>query len=227
MDLFNAIKKPFTDLKNLLIGIVLNLIPIINFLSLGYALECSGVGDNKPSAKLPPWRNWGDLFIKGLLAVIITLIYSIPIIILSGVFFGGKVIETLKTETFQGFGGMQGYAGTQLLGIGAGLMAELLILLVVALLISYIIPAAILSYLNKKSIGAAFNFSAIFKKTFNSKYLVTWLVVLIIGIVLAWITMLFFDFGQTIYWIAASVFGFINYVITYTLFGEVFKKVKV
>ena len=36
-----AIKRPFTDLKILLIGIVLSIIPIVNWFTFGYFLECA------------------------------------------------------------------------------------------------------------------------------------------------------------------------------------------
>jgi hypothetical protein len=36
-----SIKRPFSDFKKLLIGIVLSIIPIVNFIALGYQLNCA------------------------------------------------------------------------------------------------------------------------------------------------------------------------------------------
>jgi len=41
VDYGEAIKRPFSDVKKLLIGIVIQLIPIVNFMAIGYQLKCA------------------------------------------------------------------------------------------------------------------------------------------------------------------------------------------
>jgi len=76
-----AIKRPFTDGKKFLIGVLLNILPIVNLLVVGYTLECAKSAMKK-KYKLPEWENWGDYFVKGLLATIIGFIYMIPALML-------------------------------------------------------------------------------------------------------------------------------------------------
>ena len=76
-----AIRKPFTDIAKLIIGIILSIVPIIHWLAKGFILECSGMGKTKPSKKMPDFKNWGYLFIRGLVSDVILLIYAIPAIL--------------------------------------------------------------------------------------------------------------------------------------------------
>ena len=77
VDYQSAFEKPFTDIKKLLIGILFSIVPIINFFARGFILECSGLGKTKPSKKMPEWKDFGSLFVKGLLYFIITIIYLV------------------------------------------------------------------------------------------------------------------------------------------------------
>jgi hypothetical protein len=47
----DAFEKPFTDIKNLLIGILLSIIPVISWFAVGFQMKCSGVGKSKYSKK--------------------------------------------------------------------------------------------------------------------------------------------------------------------------------
>ena len=56
MDFSAAFKKPFLNFKNFIIGVVLYIIPIVNFFSVGYVLECSGLGKQKTALhKMPDY----------------------------------------------------------------------------------------------------------------------------------------------------------------------------
>ena len=84
MDFEKAIKFPMDDpawIKKVIIGAILSIIPIINFISFGYALELlKNVIDSKE--ELPEWSGFGGKFVKGLVAVVIYIIYMlIPAII--------------------------------------------------------------------------------------------------------------------------------------------------
>ena len=63
MDYIGAIKRSFSDWKKLLIGCLLNIIPITNLFSIGYTLECAR-SELKNKRELPAWEKWGDLFVN-------------------------------------------------------------------------------------------------------------------------------------------------------------------
>lgn len=90
-----AIKRPFSDWKKLGIGGLMYLIPLVNIITglfaYGYGLLCAKTAKEK---KLPEWKNWGDLFVKGLLAAIIGIIYFIPAAIV-GALVGGTAVYKL------------------------------------------------------------------------------------------------------------------------------------
>jgi len=86
MDIGKAFTFPFEDedwVKKLIIGAVLMIVPIANFITIGYMLRTLrnvAEGREKP---LPEWDQWGDDFMKGLLVVVAGFIYSLPIVLVS------------------------------------------------------------------------------------------------------------------------------------------------
>ena len=83
-----ALKKPFTELGKLVLGIILSIVPIVNWIAQGFIIECSGLGKIKPSKKMPEWKDLPDLFVKGFLSYLIIFIYAIPAIIVFAVTIG-------------------------------------------------------------------------------------------------------------------------------------------
>ena len=224
MEIKDALKKPFTDLKNLLIGTVLNLLPILNFFSLGYAIECSGIGKEKASKTLPEWTDWGELFVKGFFAFLITLIYGLPAIILTMIFFGETIIQLVKSGALYSFG--QGIVEMQLVTSGTGFAAGMLVISLTSLFISYILPAAVLGYLKHNSFKEAFDFQTIFRKTFNKRYLFAWVMAAIIGLAIGFVISLTVKI-TLVYTIISAAGVFIQLVIMYTLIGDAYAKIKV
>ncbi|MBD3361660.1 DUF4013 domain-containing protein [Candidatus Woesearchaeota archaeon] len=72
----DAIVRPFTHFSRLFLGAILSLIPVLNLFSVGYLIKCI----NKPG--MPAWSL--NVFLKGLLALIIAFVYAIPASILFG-----------------------------------------------------------------------------------------------------------------------------------------------
>jgi hypothetical protein len=76
------LKQPGGIVK-ILIGGLLLIIPIFGAcVVLGYMLRTTrgiAAGDEQ----LPDWGDWGDLFVKGLIAIVAVFIYSIPAMILA------------------------------------------------------------------------------------------------------------------------------------------------
>lgn len=92
VDFVKALKRPFSDINKFFIGIILGVIPLVNFTVTGYTLVCTGFTKEKVGRdRLPEWKNYSDLFMKVLKAVIIGIILFLPeVLVLFGAF--GTVI---------------------------------------------------------------------------------------------------------------------------------------
>jgi len=75
---------PFEDrewLGKMLLGSVITIIPILNFLSLGYFIRSINYGW-RGRRNLPDWDNWSELFRDGFMAFVISLAYlTIPLVL--------------------------------------------------------------------------------------------------------------------------------------------------
>jgi len=224
-----AIKKPFTDIVKLIIGIVLSIIPIINWIAKGFMIESSGLGKTKPSKKMPEWKNWGYLFIKGLASDIIFLIYAIPAILvfligagyaigsLASAFIGTVPPEVLG-ETSPGVMGDLIRQNWALALPTLITLAPILILGFILLLIAfYLTPIAVLNYVKTKRFSGAFDFNTVLKKALTGKYFFVWLAVIIIsGIVIAILSFIPF--------LGPAIAMFIMGVFSYSLYGQVYRE---
>lgn len=78
----NAFKFVFRD-KNwvvkLLIGGVISIIPVVNFIVFGYVLKVLKDAKEAKAAALPEWSAWSDLFKDGFIVFIISLVYGLII----------------------------------------------------------------------------------------------------------------------------------------------------
>jgi hypothetical protein len=230
-----SFKKPFTDLTKLVIGIVLSFIPIIHWIARGFTIETSGLGKSKPSAKMPEWKNFGHLFVRGLLADIIFFIYTLPAIIIFAVGIGITIASVfssvagsfLPTDFFQAIRMGQFQDGTMrqmmmqnwpmmLPGILTAVPLFLLALLLL-LIASYVSPIAILNYVKTNKFSEAFNFSFVCKKVCNGKYFMVWLIVVILTAIISAILSYIPVVGK------AAAF-FIIGVIAFTLYGQIFRE---
>jgi len=81
-DLRQLLSQPCKDrdwLVKMLLGSVITIVPVLNFLSLGYFVRCIH-HSWKGHHSLPDWDCWPDLFKNGCLALIIALLYlAIPL----------------------------------------------------------------------------------------------------------------------------------------------------
>ena len=229
-----AIKKPFTEFGKLILGIILSLIPIVNWIAQGFILECSGIGKNKPSKKMPEWKEFGDYFVKGIVSYIIMFVYMIPAIVVFMVAVGvaaSSMIPALLGVMPQGFmssmaAGTMGkgelsqfFSQNWMLALPTLLsIAPLIILgLLLVLAAAYLSPMAILNYIKNKKFGKAFDFGYVFSKAFTANYLVVWIIAGVIGLVLNMIL-------SFIPWLGSAIAFFISGVIAYSLYGQVFRE---
>ena len=67
-----------------LLGSVISLVPILNFAATGYGLDVLRNVHAGRETPLPEWgENFGDRWVRGLIAIVISFIYTLPIIVLA------------------------------------------------------------------------------------------------------------------------------------------------
>jgi len=235
VDYIASLKKPFLDFKKLIIGILLSIIPIISFIAKGYYLESSGVTKARvPLDELPKWTKFWSLFVKGLFSSIISVLYLIPsvILIVIGVLLMGatqffntindivsnSLVES-SSNSAQLFETLLKENLNVLMPFLIKLAPFLIIAVLLAILAAYLIPIAVLNYLSNDKLSKAFNFSTIFKKAFTSKYFGAWFLAIIISLIISSIL-------NIIPFVGSSIAFFITGVISYSIFGQVYKEVK-
>ncbi|ACV24107.1 DUF4013 domain-containing protein [Methanocaldococcus fervens] len=197
MDISEGLKFPTNDEKwasKLLIGGIFNIIPIVNFISFGYALETMKlVMWNKET--LPEWENFGSKFVKGLVGAIIAIIYLIIPLILMAVFIAmrSKVVNLLG----------------------------MLIVFILIVIFGFMIPMALANYVAKDSFGAAFEFGEIINriKSVFGEYLICYIVILIIYLIIGVIATV-----PIIGWIIGAILGFYLQLVYAYYFGKLYIK---
>ncbi len=214
MDIIEEVKFPTKDsewIMKVLIGGIIGIIPIVNFISYGYSVKVmkGAIGGNPG---MPKWENWGDLFIKGLMAFIIELIYMIIPILVIGISVGGALMA-LFTGNFEMFAAaLAGAIGGVLIG---------LILMLIALLL---IPMALAMYVKEDSVGAAFRIGEVISriKSVIGDYIMVYIILIILGVIIGLLRII------PILGILIMVFGsFYIMLIAYNMFGKVYTKSKV
>ena len=205
MDIVENIKYPTTDsewIKKILIGGILLIIPIINFIIGGYYIKTlRGSIEGKPG--LPEWDDWGDLFIKGLMVAIIGFIYMlIPLIVLF-VSIGGALTAAISSGDF---------SAASISAIVGGSLFSVVLMLIVCL----VLPMALSIYAKEDSIGAAFRIGEILSriKSVPGDYIISIIVLyallFIVNLVAAipiigWVIIIFANFYIAL--VASKMFG--------------------
>jgi len=134
-------KKLFSDLGRLAILVVLDIIPIVNLIVLGYMTRV--VKETPISLEPPPLRDYGDMFIQGLKVAIAVFLYMLIPMILIMVGVGAFIFGAVGMEMFfPAFGAM----GIGLLVVG----------IILAFGIAIIMAMAIVHMVKNNSFGKAF-----------------------------------------------------------------------
>ena len=201
-----ALKKPFEDWQKFLIGVLLNIIPIVNFIVSGYGILIAKSTMRKNHA-LPPWKNFWELWVKGFFVSLIMLIWGIPLIILAIILIG--IISVNVAQVL--FGGQNPVIAIVTVLATGGPVAFLI--LVYALLMAYLIPVGIIRYARSNAFGDAFAVSKITKKAFTAGDFGAWLINAIITLVI--MSLLSF-----IPIIGPIVGAYITMVISMTIFAQ-------
>lgn len=174
-----ALKKPFTNFKKVVLGMSLSLVAFmlpqfafgntmlasvlsliaffVGMLVTGYYARVAA-DTMKKHHNLPEWNDWKDLMMKGVYITILTFIYFIPLIAVFAIVLGFPLPqqEQIDFSTISGIG--------------------LTALLALSLAISYIMPAAVMSYLKHGEFRYAFRSKEVLGKTVSKNYLFGWFV---------------------------------------------------
>lgn len=164
-DSFEYAKKLFSDLGRLIILVVLNIIPIVNLIVVGYQTRV--IKETPASREPPPLRDYGDLFIQGLKVTIAVFLYMlVPMVLISlGAF--GFFMPMMKIPSF-----LPAVMGIGLLAVGT----------LLAFCIAIIAAMAIVHMLKNNSFGKAFAVGEILQiigKIGWGKYII-WLIIMFV-----------------------------------------------
>lgn len=148
MDVARSYGYVFDDenwIVKVLIGGLLNLIPIVNLVTTGYSLQALRNVAEGRELPLPEWSDFGDYFVRGLLVVVAAFIYGIPLALLSLISLG-----------FFGLNGDRGVGSLAVCGAALACLASVYLLLLLLWL-----PAAVARYALAGDFGAFFRFDEI------------------------------------------------------------------
>ena len=136
----------FADLGRLLILVILDIIPIVNFVVLGYLGNV--IKEPRDSKQLPPLENYFDLWIQGLQMFVASIVFMIIPLILAIPFISLVVISAWVSVP-----ALVGWALAIVLMVVGALLAFFL---------AIILAMAIVNMLKKDSFSKAFAFGEIF-----------------------------------------------------------------
>lgn len=172
----DAIKYPSAAWSRVVILGVILIIPIVNFIGLGYLfriIKATFAGIDE----LPDFDEVGELFIDGIKIFIVGLIYAIPVIIIAAIL--GLLLSfnpSYSTGTFTGFDMF-----TFALGYS--------IYIIVAIIIGLIEVIAIANMaLYEGELGAAFKFSEVMDRIAMigwGQYIIWYVIMVLLGLVAA------------------------------------------
>jgi len=122
-------------------------------------------GDSEP----PAFGDWGELFVDGLKAWLIGLVYLlVPLVV--GIVTIGAALTDIATD---------GNAGVEIGSLVAGIFLSS----VLALVFGYIGTAGIVNFARENRVGAAFDFGVLCEIVFHRDYAVAWLMSILVFIV--------------------------------------------
>ncbi|WAI02151.1 DUF4013 domain-containing protein [Methanogenium organophilum] len=150
--------------------IIISIIPIVDFILYGYTIRVMrGI---KPAPEL---EDYVQLFVDGLLYIIISIVWMIPAIIIGVILIGGSVGVAMMSDPAA--------AGAAIAGMGIGL----LVTFIVAILCGLFATIGIVRFARMEKFGEAFAFGAIKDKIGEigwGNYIISLIVVgIVVGII--------------------------------------------
>ena len=213
MDYGKIIRFPMNDkdwIMKIIIGGILSIIPIVNFIANGFQLKVMKNAINKTPG-MPEWKGFIDLFVKGFIVFIIALLYMIVPLVIFGAVAGFSAISAA----------MGGFANPY--SIIITILPALFIGGILMLIIGFILPMAIAMYAKSNNFSDAFKFSEILNriKSIFGEYLISYVIIVIFGIILGLIMLI-----PIIGWIIGFFGTFYLGVVALNMFGELYLKSK-
>ncbi len=213
MDIGKSFGFVFEDedwVTKILIGGLVNLVPIVNLANTGYSLRVLrnvAAGSERP---LPEWGEFGDFIVKGLLVAVAGLIYAIPLLLL--------VALTAIVSAIGGAGASSAAGATQdttggIVGLCVAAIACVEVLY--ALLLALWLPAASVKFALSGEFGAFFRFGAIW--AFIARNLGGYIVALLVSLLAAIVAGIV---GGILCGIGALFTGFYAMLVYGHLFGQ-------
>ncbi len=212
IDYIEAFKRPFSDLQKYAIGVLLYILPIVSLFSLGYVIESAKLSIRRKN-ELPEWKDFGNLFLTGLLTFIITFIYFIPLFIILLIGLGAKSFF----QNFTYLATTQDMLDIKTVFSDIGPLVFLLVFL--AILAAYLFPAAVLIFADTKKFGHAFNLGRVFEVAFSREYPGPWFIGMLIMVILGTIL------GRIPY-LGPAVSSFTGGMIFYTILGQTYSVIR-
>jgi hypothetical protein len=231
IDFIKAVKRPFSDFRKFGLGFLFGLIPVVNFFVGGYSLACAKSAEKK-KYDLPEWKEFGSLFIHGIMGFVISFLYFIPAIAFFAACFGliikwlgsaypWSVIEQILAKPAEQ---MVPALENLLRGMPlAGIVVLITLGTIFMIFAAYVLPSALMLYVRKWKFGDAFNFKDSMKKAFTSNYFVSWLLIAMYSTVFSYAASYTIGMIPAIGQMASSsLTSFVVGVTQMTLFGELF-----
>ncbi len=240
-----ALKRPFQDLKTFIIGTILGMIPIVNLLTIpGFALRNAKKSlENDDS--LQPWDDWGDIIIKSIVYIVITFIYSLPVVVIAiallgaiifsmlGVMIAGTSISTQSISSsampfpLAPKGNVNIVPILTQLGATMGAAAIVaIILFLLALFIVFILPMALMHWLRENDFGAAFRVGSVIRKSFTVPYIVAWVFSLITIAIFAIVAIVLSFIPSIGTLVGSGIAAYAINVTTCTLFAQAYRELE-
>lgn len=212
IDYETAFKRPFTDMKKYLIGILVSILPIVNFFSLGYIIEAANMSIHRKH-ELPEWKQPAQLFLDGFSSVIITIAYFLPafIIFAISVSFSGLRVQF--------FNAMRNNDVAQLQSIFSQLGPLLFAFVLLMLLAIYLYPVAVLRYAESRKFLHAFDMTKVIGYAFSSIYPGPWLIATLISFIMYYIL-------SFLPYIGNAIATFTSGIITYTILAQAYGQIR-
>ena len=162
-------------LKNIAIGGVLlffSFLLVPTFIVLGYIVRALRMVLNDED-ELPEFEDWGEMLVDGLKVFVIGFLYSlVPTVI--------ALAAIAATGASVGIGGDSPGAGA---AVGLIALVAFLAVAVISLALAYLLPAAVVAFVRKDSIGAAFSPDELRPMVFSRTYATGWVVAFAISLI--------------------------------------------
>jgi hypothetical protein len=175
-------------LSTLLVGGILTLLGVFVLPALvvqGYLVRVLDYAARRERTP-PSFTQWGVLLVDGLKLFVVTLVYGLFLIVPFVLVFASLVIVVPGAPVPVESNGAVPTEPPASVGGGTGLLIFLGLVAVVgllAVLVAYVLPAAVANFAIEGRLGAAFDVRTVFAGAFTTDYAVAWLLALVVGVV--------------------------------------------